>query len=153
VRRSPIGLWQREHAGLRQTVAQTRQDLRIVVQRLERAEGATRASRRGRKRLQTLERFLAAHFAREESGGYLEVALQAAPRLENKAERLRSEHGTLLREIREIRELALASAMSTEAWAAVARAFEAFADRMTLHDEAENEIMTAAVLEDLGSKD
>ena len=81
------------------------------------------------------------------------MALQAAPRLENEAKRLQSEHGTLLREIREIRELALAAAMSTEAWAAVARAFEAFAGRMTLHDEAENEIMASAFLEDLGDKD
>ena len=143
----------REHTGVRNTVDRTRAEIWRVVEQLERCEQQARATRRGHKRLAALERFLAAHFAREEGRGYLKQALELAPRYQNQARHLRDEHGRLLREIRELRVLALQADETPELWADVYRACDAFAERLHLHDEAENEIMARAVLDDLGPGD
>jgi iron-sulfur cluster repair protein YtfE (RIC family) len=148
-----MGAWRREHEGLRNTLARTRQEVWVIVEQLERCEGVGRASRRGNRRLAALERFLTAHFAREEGRGYLAEALAAAPRYQNRARRLCAQHGELLREIREIRELALQAHLSAEGWTDVYQAYDAFTERLVLHDEAENEIMARAVLDDLGPGD
>ena len=58
-----------------------------------------------------------------------------------------------MREIREIRELALQAHLSAEGWTDVYQAYDAFTERLVLHDEAENEIMARAVLDDLGPGD
>ncbi len=153
LRRGPFHGWQREHAGLRRSVAQTRSDVVAVVKRLDRKEAPSRAARRGRKRLEALEHALAAHFAAEEGEGHLEQALQMAPRFANQAERLRRDHGNLMREIRELRELARNAGHDREAWVVVYRSYDSFAEKLELHDQAENEIMTRAVLEDIGPGD
>jgi iron-sulfur cluster repair protein YtfE (RIC family) len=145
--------WKRPHLGLRESLTEARQQVWTVVERLERCEGPGRASRRGRKQLESLERFLVEHFAQEEGRGYLDEALKAAPRYNNQAERLRREHGELMSEIRTICELAESAATSPDRWAEVYRAYDAFAEQLQMHDEAENEIMTRAVLEDLGPGD
>jgi iron-sulfur cluster repair protein YtfE (RIC family) len=145
--------WRQQPTGLRIRVDAVREDVWTVVERIERCDGAGRASRRGRKHLATVEQLVVAHFAREEGGGHLEDALKAAPRYHNHAQRLREEHGELLRELRAIRELAEQAETSPEGWAAVYRAYDAFAEHLQAHDEAENEIMARAVLEDLGPGD
>ncbi len=140
--------------GIRRNLVATGQDVWTVVERLERCDGTARACRRGRKRLADLERLLAAHFAREEGGGgHLEDALSVAPRYQNQARRLSCEHGELLGEMRAIRDLARDAASSPEGWANVYRAYDAFAERLKLHVETENEIQVRAVLDDLGHGD
>lgn len=151
--RGRTGLWKQEHEGLRAAVRRTREDVWAVVEGLERWERPLRVVRRGRRRLEELERFLAAHFAREEAQGHLEQALQVAPRYSNRARRLREEHAQMLREMRRIRLMALGADLSSRDWADVYQVYDALAERLRLHDEAENEIAMTAVLEDLGPGD
>ena len=153
IRKSLGGRTASTSPGIRCTVVATRCEVWAVVERLERCDGPARASRRGRKQLARVERMLAAHFAGEEGAGHLEDSLQVAPRYHNQARRLSRQHGELLAEIRAIRLQAQAAATSPEGWADVYRAYDAFAERLKQHVEAENEIQSRAVLDDLGPGD
>ena len=123
-----------------------------VVERIE-ACASDPAPRRARRQLAAFERQLAAHLAREEGRGHLAVALEVAPRYRNRAARLRSEHADLVLEMRRIRTLALEAGASADAWADVHQACDAFVERLVAHEEAENEIMARAFLDDLGCGD
>lgn len=151
--RGRTGLWHREHEGLRAATRRTREDLWAVVESLERLDRPLRAARRGRRRLEDLERFLAAHFAGEEQRGHLEPALEMAPRYSNQVRRLRDEHAELMREVRRVRLMALGADLSPHDWADVYQAYDLLAERLRLHEEAENEIAARAVLDDLGPGD
>lgn len=146
----PLRAWRREHVGLRAHGGRLPAETWRVVERIEACDREDRAARRGRRALAAFEHRLAVHLAHEEGTGHLAEALEAAPRYRNNARKLLAEHEELLLEMRRIRDLALEAGVSAEAWAEVHRACGDFAERLFAHDEAENEIMVSAFLDDLG---
>jgi iron-sulfur cluster repair protein YtfE (RIC family) len=150
---SRLESWRRDHAGLRKTVDRTVKDVWVVVERLEQCDGEAQAARKGRRRLASLERYLAAHFAREEAQGHLKSALEIAPRYQNRVRSLREEHGELMRDVRGLRAAALEAETSAAQWLEIYRVCDGLAERLHAHDEAENEILMRAVLDDLGAGD
>lgn len=91
-----------------------------------------------------------AHFALEERGGYLHEALAEAPRFSRKALDLERQHRRLSEASRELVELSSEAEDSHEGWKRVCELFEMFAVDLRAHEEAENEIASSALLEDLG---
>lgn len=111
------------------------------------------APRRARSALTGLARQFPAHFAREEAIGYLAEALEKAPRFNAHAEVLRRQHAHLTAEIGQIAGLARSARTAAPSWDVVGARFTAFSEAVRAHEEAENEIMRSAFLEDLGSGD
>lgn len=99
------------------------------------------------------ERELRRHHAAEERHEELRIAARAAPRLTRSVEALRREHAALAEELREVVELGGGGHVDQQGWRAVADRFERLAAAIQAHEEHENEIVMAALLDDIGTAD
>jgi len=103
--------------------------------------------------LADLSRQLPEHFALEEKGGYLAEALQAAPRFSRRAERLQKQHRGFGDRIESILEEANLAATSSKSWRRVDGHFRQFSTALMAHEQAENDILESAFLDDIGTAD
>jgi iron-sulfur cluster repair protein YtfE (RIC family) len=128
----------------------------LLAQAVEQATDSElhgRAPRRARRALADLAHRLPAHFAREEAIGYLAEALEVAPRFHPRVEALQAQHVEFALEIDRIARLARAAGGAVRSWRVVHRDFATFAEVLIAHEEAENEIMGSAFLDDIGTCD
>lgn len=125
-------------------------DLQDLTRRLAGTEGPTtqgeaRADIAGR--LARLQIHLAEHFAEEERVGFVPNALQAAPRLTKRGQRILSQHDLL--------RVSLAGVVSvlnreTSNWQEVREDFKSFRVDLEEHERRENELIEEALMDDLG---
>ena len=112
-------------------------------------EGHAASARTARRRLEKLDRMLAAHFALEERSGRIESAVHAAPQFHPRAIALREQHRAFLAEMERIRTKAR-QASGPDAWMGIERAFLVLSESIRDHEMAEGEILSSAILDDLG---
>jgi hypothetical protein len=106
--------------------------------------------------LSALRDQLAMHFALEEAYGYFEDAIDVAPRLSMKADRLRGEHDALYNDICEMVDQAerlLHRELPASRVGQVVRRFGDFLETFQEHESAENHLIQQAFNEDLGGWD
>jgi len=99
---------------------------------------------------------LAIHFTLEESFGYVDDAIEVAPRLSDRAAELKSEHQTLYLHICDVVENAerlLYHEPAAPNISRVAKEYEAFRRQFDAHERAENDLIFAAFDDDLGDGD
>jgi RNA polymerase-binding transcription factor len=164
-----LGWVRREHAGLRFALGALRAGLHALAEaapvgKAEAGSEPARSPEAGEGDLEVAQRILlvlladfarqlAAHFEREEAGGYLGEALAVAPRLSPRAERLRREHDSLLRDVERIGRHARFAHPHSAAWDRLEREFRAVAAAIERHEIAESELVSDALLDDVGSVD
>lgn len=99
---------------------------------------------------------LAMHFTLEEAFGYFEDAVDAAPRLAERAEELQREHVALFDTIRDIGDDAT-DAERDGRWLAalpdIIRRFRQFDHALQQHESVENALIMEALCDDIGSID
>jgi hypothetical protein len=99
---------------------------------------------------------VAMHFSLEEAYGYLEDALDVAPRLSRRADQLRSEHYELYSQLCRLADRAeqvLYHETGDETIAHLAAEFRAFSERFHLHERHESDLIVEALDDDLGVGD
>lgn len=99
---------------------------------------------------------LALHFALEEAYGYFEDAIDVAPRLSERAEELRSQHGALFVELCGIVDRAeqwLYQETARDAAPAIAGRFGRFLRELKEHESRENALIMEALNDDVGVGD
>jgi len=142
-RERPADRMRSEHMGLEAIAAR----VEALLARLA-ADAASRAeASRAEALLSELRRRLRAHLDREERDRILERAAAVEPRLQPGAERLLAEHA-------ELRDRAdrLVASVRVWGWVEVQRRFATFREGLTAHERAENDLLHAAYLEDLGGR-
>lgn len=92
---------------------------------------------------------LAAHFAREDKGGWLEEAVVRAPHLAKRLTTLEQEHAPLMEQLNRLHQDAVKLQPTPEATTEFETEFEAFAARLLAHEEAENAILCTGFNEDM----
>ena len=130
-------------------------------QHLMKALGETSAAIRGpdrcRSRIQDLMNemtdVVAAHFRHEEEAGYLSEALQRAPHLRPRADRLLEQHIDLQESAEMLRLLIHSGVESPAWWNRVVDDFATFRDRLLEHEDAENRLVQDAFNQDIGVGD
>lgn len=103
--------------------------------------------------LQRLRDYLAAHFAQEEEGGYLEEALSRVPRLGPQAAVLERQHAPLLARLDALVRRAGEPRLVVADWPKLAADFRDFVQCLLEHETAENRIVQAACNRDLDLDD
>ena len=93
---------------------------------------------------------LAAHFLREELGGFLEDSIARIPRLAAAAGRVIGEHPRLLAELDGLIERLAAPDISASSWGRADRDFARFCARLLAHERNENAVVQEGYNEDLG---
>ncbi len=97
-----------------------------------------------------LREHLAAHFALEERGGYLDAVTTARPGLQTTVDKLKRQHADLLGEAdRLTASLRNPRSLPADAAGQVAHLL----DHLTAHEIEENELFQEAVIDDLGAGD
>lgn len=99
---------------------------------------------------------LAIHFSLEESFGYFENAVEAAPRLSNQAVALKAEHEALFRKICDVVERAERLLYGEQVAAGATKllhAWRSFSEDLKRHEERERELILEALDGDLGGGD
>jgi len=112
-------------------------------------EVTPQSCREATERLQKLRDHLAAHFAQEEEGGYLEEALSRVPRLGPQAAVLERQHAPLLARLDAILDEFRQPRHTVEHWPRLAAEFRGFVRSLLEHEVAENRIVQAACNRDL----
>jgi RNA polymerase-binding transcription factor DksA len=97
-----------------------------------------------------LERELARHFRLEEEGGYLAEVLSVAPRHSRRASTLAREHERFRKDVAVILERARQAGPSSPEWETIDAQLREFSEALLAHEEAENEIIADAWLDDHG---
>jgi len=103
--------------------------------------------------LRILRRELTNHFDLKESGGYLEEVVLLAPRLSRSVAALREEHRELLQRLDEIIGHTQLDAPEEIDWLHIRGLFLAFTDDVERHEQSENDIVSHAFMDDIGSGD
>ena len=103
--------------------------------------------------LSNLEKRLTEHFALEEKVGFLDRALEVAPRLSRRASGLRKQHESLEKNLRELLKAAEGAMNPDDSWRRTAADFRRFAAELRRHEKAEDELEIAAHMDDLGGGD
>jgi hypothetical protein len=95
------------------------------------------------------------HFLCEEQGGYLHEAIHAAPHLTDKAEHLHGQHQVLLEEVRSLRDFAVKGMEGTmDTWCQAFRSrFDAFVEKLHVHEAHEDDLVQQAFTQELGPGD
>jgi hypothetical protein len=100
---------------------------------------------------------LAMHFSLEEAFGYMDDALNCAPRLSEKAVALKDEHSQMFVDLCQIvdaaEEIVFVFVDQEDFVRVVAGPFEAFYRRLQLHEQAEQQLILAALDDDIGVGD
>ena len=116
----------------------------------ERGDEGEATLMRAMSQLTALRRELKEHFVLEERVGFLAAATEAAPRLSRRANRLSREHADMNAAVARILEDLLSSQKLPERWAALVESFARFSETLLAHEQAEEEIVREAFMEDLG---
>jgi iron-sulfur cluster repair protein YtfE (RIC family) len=98
-----------------------------------------------------LEERLPRHFADEERLGFLSDAIELEPRLSQRAGDLRAEHGALRAQLDALAFCVRDAAADPTHWAELECACDAFAEQLAEHEEHEDELILAALIEDRGA--
>lgn len=133
-----------EHAWLRAEVFSIESRLEALV----RGHGEPRAATVLRSLLSRFEERLAGHLTKEEESRVLERAAELEPRFAPKAEALLGEHGVIRGAVREV-----VHAAEGGRWPEVLQRFEGLRRTLLRHEQAENELISRALLEDVGGGD
>jgi hypothetical protein len=141
-----------EHSGLRDELVSTGRAIRQLAQSGETGRAGRRSTRRLLRQIAALERRLRGHFAAEEASGHLADALQAAPRYHARAEALLAQHPDLAAEMHRVRVQACGAATLPD-WKEVQRSFVQLAELIAAHEQAETEIVSGSLQDDLGTGD
>lgn len=104
-------------------------------------------------RLQPLRDELSRHFAEEEEGGYLSVALSRAPRFSREAEELQEQHAQFLKDLNTLIDKLHESEPPFSSWQQACAEFEEILTRIRRHEGRENAIVQAAFETDIGEGD
>lgn len=148
---------------LRQLEAQHRDLMRrrrSVELELAGLEASSATGEQGRKTwrravslLTALRRELEQHFALEERAGLLEAATRVAPRLSRRAGRLAHQHAEMNERLARLLSDLLDSSCAPERWARLVEAFASFSGLLLAHEQAEEELVREAFMDDLGGGD
>ena len=101
--------------------------------------------------LRRLRGVLETHFRHEEAGGLREVILETAPRLAGRADALLEEHREFLAEVGDLIEQCRSTLEGPVV--EIRENVQVLSDRLAGHDTAENELLSEAVLDDIGTGD
>ena len=93
------------------------------------------------------------HFSHEEDGGYMQDAIQRAPRLANRASRLLRQHTELLEEATKLQMLARSGLESAAWWQQIELDFGRLRDRLLDHEHKENALVQEAFNRDIAASD
>jgi len=104
-------------------------------------------------RIRKLSELLEAHFRHEEQGGYLKVAITAAPRFAEDAEELKLQHAEFLDSIEKFAKKLAYASREQLSWQQVGSEFEEFIERLKKHEAKETKILQSAFADDLGTGD
>jgi hypothetical protein len=140
---------------LRQLMSQAKEGFEVWANRPQRPLDAA-TLKRADDLLSALRDRLALHFSLEESFGYFENAIEAAPRMSDAAAALRAEHGDLFRQIGEVVEKVerlLYHESSAGGFDHLHAAWRSFVAKFERHEEREMELILAVFDEDLGVGD
>jgi len=128
-------------------IVREHREIHVLLSELDAAAGLPRTL----ELLLELRALLETHFRHEEAGGLREVVLETAPRLLGRADALLQEHRDFLADVsglvddcRSILEGPVRELRET---------VRAVSDRLGVHDTAENELLSEAVLDDIGTGD
>jgi len=132
-----------EHLHLREIIF----EFRVVLA----TRDATR--RQVATRLKELTQQVLDHFDHEESGGYFGEAIDAAPRLSERADALLAEHAQMAEQLVALQHRAATQISSTRWWHALESDFIDFMDRFSAHEKAENALLQEAYFDDIGAED
>jgi iron-sulfur cluster repair protein YtfE (RIC family) len=103
--------------------------------------------------LTALRRELQEHFSLEESVGFLKAATEAAPRLSRRAGQIGREHAEMDAALGEILDGLLSSQTSPDRWPGLAESFAEFSRTLRVHEQAEEQVLREAFMDDLGGGD
>lgn len=103
--------------------------------------------------LESLQSYLAHHFAMEEEGGYMEDALALAPRFSQQARRLQAQHPTFLFKLGKLLELARSLGEGGAGMCDVRSGATDLFKMLRAHEAGENRILEQAFNTDLGLGD
>jgi len=143
-----------QHHSLRALIDDTQDVVTEMTRRLvENAPGARLDVSAACVLLMDLERELTAHHAAEEKHGFLSPALALAPRFHGKAEQLRLEHAELSAALRYIVRGALRADTDAAEWRRISAQLADTGTDIRVHEERENELVTGAYLDDVGTAD
>ncbi len=142
-----------QHANLRRALASLTGLISQMAPECERGEATAASVAPTLALLADLGRQLPEHFALEEKGGYLAEALAVAPRYSRRASSLQAEHAELDQQMKLIVERASGAHSSGAAWRDVQERFQQLSLDLLAHEEAENDILGCAFLDDLGAAD
>ena len=128
--------------------------LRELLEAAEQVFQAREASRDAvRDLVRSLQREVLEHFQHEETGGCFSDALEAAPRLSERAEHLLEEHRLMAEEVTEWLQVIDKGEQDAAWWEEVGGRFERFAKRLHAHELAETALLQEAYMDDIGSTD
>lgn len=100
-----------------------------------------------------LQRAILAHFEHEEEGGYFAQALDAAPRLSERAAQLLAEHLEMAAELVALRNHARQAGSSWQWWEELNEMFNGFVQGFEKHEAEENTLLHEAYNVDIGAED
>ena len=141
-------------------IKEDNRDLRVLLAQTRECLAARNCAEHVRDAYMLLSRLrdqLAMHFALEEAYGYMEDAVNIAPRLSEIAVNLKSEHGAMYLEFCQIVDAAeefvfIPSDPDSYARVVVSR-FEEFCARLSEHEQAEQQLILGAFDDDIGVGD
>jgi hemerythrin-like domain-containing protein len=105
------------------------------------------------QRVASLQSVIDEHFRTEELSGCFGEMVSQAPRFAPKVEQLIMEHSELAAQVGQLATMAGEYDGSESQWQELGQAFQAFRERLLLHESVENELLQSVFTEDLGSKD
>ncbi|MBW2274642.1 MAG: hemerythrin domain-containing protein [Deltaproteobacteria bacterium] len=141
------------HSGLRKSMARLLDTTAAATSQLRKSESADVEIAASLVLLLDLDRELPEHFAFEEKDGYLAAALAAAPRYHRKAITLQQEHEQLCQTAHALLDRARSAEKSPDGWGEIEAGVRSLSATLFAHEEAENDIMESAFLDDLGAGD
>jgi iron-sulfur cluster repair protein YtfE (RIC family) len=103
--------------------------------------------------LEHLAQHVLDHFEHEERGGYFTEAVQAAPQLHKQIKALLNEHTEMALQLIALHQHAASGPAKSDWWRKLEEGFEAFHERFTAHEEAENWVALVAYGDDIGTGD
>ena len=103
--------------------------------------------------LEDLAQHVLDHFEHEEQGGYFADAIQAAPRLRKRIKGLLAEHTQMALQLIALHQCAASDSTGSSWWQELEAGFEAFYERFTAHEAAENRLSQEVYGDDIGTGD
>lgn len=92
------------------------------------------------------------HFRHEEHGGYFAAAIEAAPRLSERAEELLLQHREMADQLEALKRMSGGSVLAAN-WVGLQEMFGRFLACLETHETAENSLLQEAYNDDIGAED